>query len=490
MRTSILLLAALHSWTAPDRAADKWIEARSAHFVVATNAGERDAREILYRFELFRAAFSSVFPRFRVDPGPPIVIIAARNEATMKEWLPDEWATEGHMHPAGIYMGGLDRHYVILRLDVASADAPYVVLYHEYTHVLLHLNFSRLPVWLDEGLAEYFGFASASEKEVRIGLIAPGHLQVLRTDRPLPIAQLLTIGRESPYYNEADRASVFYAESWALVHYLMLNPEARQQQLLSRFLASWEASGDQVEAARAAFGDLDRFGTTLTKYTNQARFYQGVVKPSASPVDKEYTIRPLTAGEVLALRADFFVRHNRAEQAAPLLAEAVQLDPGLPVVHEALGIYHYRRGNLIAADSEMLAAIRLGSKSFAPHYYHGLLLLRGGAGQPQGAARMEEASASLERAIQVNPDFAPAHDALASAYERTPGKQPQAVGAAFQATKLAPSTVQYAVHFAAVLMNAGRDADAHMVADRAEKLATTPAEKSMVAALRAQFKTR
>ncbi len=326
VRIPILLLAALHSWTEPDRSADKWIEARSAHFVVATNAGARDAREILDQFELFRAAFSSGFPRFRVDPGPPVVIIAARNEATMKELLPVEWETEGHMHPAGLYLGGLDKHYVILRLDVASADSPFQILYHEYTHVLLNLNFARLPVWLDEGLAEYFGSASVSEDRVTIGRPAAGHVRVLRNDTPLPIAQLLTIGPGSPYYNEADRASVFYAQSWALVHYLMQNPDARQQQLLSRFLASWEQSGDQVAAARAAFGDLDRFGKTLTSVYQRVTILSGrrQAEVLARRQELHHPVRDCWRGARPARRFLRPAQPRRAGRAAPRAGRATR----------------------------------------------------------------------------------------------------------------------------------------------------------------------
>src|SRR6185436_13782170 len=120
-----------------------------------------------------------------------------------------------------------------------------------------------------------------------------------------------------------------------------------EQQLLSRFLASWEKSGDQVGAAREAFGDLDRFGTTLRAYTNQARFSQGIFKSDLSAVDRNYTMRSLTVGEVLAVRADFFVRHNRPAQATPLLEQALQLEPELAFVREARGILAYRRGDAV-----------------------------------------------------------------------------------------------------------------------------------------------
>src|SRR5580704_6250097 len=61
-----------------------WVEVRSAHFVVESNAGESEARRIALEFERVRGIFRGAFTKFRVDPAQPIVILAARDEATMK----------------------------------------------------------------------------------------------------------------------------------------------------------------------------------------------------------------------------------------------------------------------------------------------------------------------------------------------------------------------------------------------------------------------
>src|SRR2546425_7266132 len=65
-------------------AADNWIEVRSPHFTVNTNAGERDARRIADQFEQIRQMFHAAFAGLRVDPAQPIVIVAAKNESTIK----------------------------------------------------------------------------------------------------------------------------------------------------------------------------------------------------------------------------------------------------------------------------------------------------------------------------------------------------------------------------------------------------------------------
>src|SRR6266436_5520188 len=321
-----------------------WIEVRSPHFVVASNAGEKEARRIADQFEQIRSLFHTAFGSLRVDPAQPVVILAAKNENTMKMLLPEDWEVKGHVHPAGLYQQGEDKHYVILQLDSAGAN-PFHSLYHEYTHALMHLNFTGLPLWLDEGLAEFYGNSRLGEKESRIGTIDETHLYILGQNKLLPIEMLLNVEESSPYYNEANQASVFYAESWALVHYLMLDPEAQQRQLLKNFLASWDKSGNQMEAAQLAFGDLGHFGKVIQAYSQQRRFRFALYKSGQQTADKSYAVRSLPAGEVIALRGDCATHRNKLELAKPLVEQAVEAEPNLPLSHEALGYYLYRKGD-------------------------------------------------------------------------------------------------------------------------------------------------
>src|ERR1700730_11715950 len=260
--TKIVLLAALSVAGPCASSADlspTWVEVRSEHFMVASNAGESDARRIADQFERVRSIFHHAFRNFRVDPLQPIVILAARDEATMKILAPDEWEREGHVHPAGRFRSDGDKDYVVLRLD-AEGTTAFHTIYHEYTHAMLHLNFQRLPLWLSEGLAEFFGNSTLGDQDVRTGTVDKTHVYILNKNEWLPIKTLLSVTETSPYYNEKNPASIFYAESWAVTHYLLLDPGARREQLLNKFVAAWDKSGEATEAGGEAFGDLERFG--------------------------------------------------------------------------------------------------------------------------------------------------------------------------------------------------------------------------------------
>jgi tetratricopeptide (TPR) repeat protein len=456
-------------------AADTWVEVRSPHFTVQSNAGEKEARRVADQFEQIRNMFHSAFAALRVDPPQPILIVAGKNETAIKLFLPEEWEVKGHLHPAGMYQQGEDKDYVVLRLDT-EGENPYHTLYHEYTHALLRLNFSNIPLWLNEGLAEFFGNSTLGEKEIKTGTIDPGHLYILNQSKLIPIETLLEIDSNSPYYNEANRASVFYAESWAVVHFLMLDEEARRKELMKNFFTTWGKSGNQLDAAREAFGDLKQFGRRIESYSRQGSFRIGVVKAGQQAADKSYTVRSVAPGEAIAVRGDFLTHHNRIEQARPVLEEAFKDEPNLPFVHEALGYYHYRRHEIQEADKEMLEAIKLGATGFAPQYFHGFLLLQGNGHEGEFN---DAASGILEKAVQLNPEFAPGYEALSQAYSRSPETQTKAVNAAIKAVKLDPGQLPYQINLAYLLLNNGRYAEARIMAKRILAAATSTGEKEV-----------
>ncbi len=148
---------------------ETWVEVRSPHFTVTSNGGEKQARRVVEQFELVRAAFQKILTStMRVDPGEPIIILAAKNENTLKALLPEYYEVTGHMHPAGIFVPGQEKHYIALRLD-AEGENPYHVLYHEYFHLIVQLNFRNMPVWLNEGYAEFFGNTTLRDKDISFG---------------------------------------------------------------------------------------------------------------------------------------------------------------------------------------------------------------------------------------------------------------------------------------------------------------------------------
>ena len=469
-----LLLCPLSTPLGADRP-DTWIEVRSPNFIVMSNAGDKQARKVAEEFEQIREVFQGAFPKVSVDLGKPVIIFAVKNEESMKLLLPGFWEVNGHVHPAGVYQPGEEKHFVVVRTDMEGPN-PHEVVYHEYTHALLNLNFRGLPLWLKEGLAEFFGNSAIHDKYVEIGKIAPNHFRILRENKLIPVDVLLQVSNDSPYYNEANHASLFYAESWTMVHYLMMDPEAQKRNLLRDFLAQLANGADSVEAAKNTFGDLKKFAQTVENYSRQDRLYVGRVKTSIHVNPMSYTSRALPPADVDARRGEFYVYNQRPKEAKAALEAAVQADPNLPLAHEGLGLLAIFQQDPETADAEFERAVQLNSSSFLVYFFRARAKMREGIIDAHNSG---EIVADLEKVISLNPQFAPAYATLATFYSVNPETQEKALAAGKKAILLEPGNLSYAIAYGSALLNMGKTADAKILAARIEAAAQTPVDHMM-----------
>ena len=447
-----------------------WTEVRTPHFVVTSNAGEVAARSVAGDFEQIRALFHATFPELRVEPQQPIRIIVTRDEATMRMISPDEWGGPEHVRPSGVFHSDGEKDYVVLRLD-AEGTTAFHTSYHEYTHSLTHLNFSRLPLWVREGIAEFFGNSLLGEMRATTGTVDRGHLFVLTRNEWLPMETLFQVTETSPFYNEKNPASVFYAESWATVHYLLLDPAARRAGLLNKYLVAWDSGADTVSAGRTALGDLRVFELAVKKYVGQANWRPGVVLPGLAGLQQDsWKVRALAPAEVLALRGDYFTHRGMMHDARPLVEEAAKIGSEIAATHEALGWFYFRNNDFAQAQEEMQRAIGLGSNEFAPYFVLGSVELRN---VKESDDDTRDARKNLECAAELNPMFAPTFEALTQAYSRTADTQAKALAAAETAVKLDAESRTYRTNLAYTLLNNGQTARARAVAEKLETTATS-----------------
>ncbi len=470
---AVLLLA---SQAFPQAKPQKWTEVQSPHFLVVTNGSERQGREVAYQFEAIRSVFEQTLG-VRVEPGKPFVVMGFKDERSLRAAMPEFWKKKGQLHPGGGLLTGEDKIYAFVRLD-AEEEKPYRIIYHEYTHMVLHLNARSLPLWMSEGLAEYYGFSSIGEKEIRLGRPDATHLLVLREGPLLPLAELFRVTYDSPQYTEEAKARMFYAESWALTHYLMLaeRTEAGPRNRLSQFLSLLVRGVGQDEATRQVFNDLGRLQADLERYAERSVFPIVVIKTKAAGTPKDFGARLLSPAETAARLGDFELHDRRPQDAKPLLEEALRLQPDLASAQESLGFVFTRQGDRAEALRWFDRVIAGGSGSFLAHYYHAILTLIE-LGMTDGGGQAE---ASLVRALQLNPRFAPAYAALARIYLSDDRKADQALEQVRKALDIEPGNFSYQMLLGNALVRSGRYEEALKVAATMERSAGSQAEKDMV----------
>jgi tetratricopeptide (TPR) repeat protein len=450
---------------------EAWLEVRSPHFRVATNGSEKDARRVADQFERMRAVFQLVFPALRVDPASPIVVLAARNKKSFESLLPPSMLMKGAAPLAGLFQSGPEKNYVLLRLD-ATGKNPYHTLRHEYTHVLLAQSPVALPPWLDEGLAEYYGNSEIEQKVVKLGKPNRSHVQLLLRTRLLPLRQLFAVTHSSPYYNEDNKVTLFYAESWALVHMLVAESLSQKRNPLAEYLNNLQLNLDPQAAALRAFGDPKALQDRLQEYIHRFGFRFFYIKSQIQVDDGAFTERALAPVEADALQGDCMVYTGNYEGARRTLAKALEGNPKNAEAAESMGYLELQQKHMDEAKKWFRQAIQFKSKSYLAHYYYALMRMK----ESPRAGLNDDVGDSLNKAIAINPDFAPAYNALAQFYANRDENLEEAHQMALHAVTLEPSNVYYYLTTASVLMRMKQAANAVRVCKKAVGLAKRPNE--------------
>ncbi len=474
MRICIVALVLISSSIpATARPAAEWVKVRSPHFVVLTNSNPTQARRIAIQFERMRSIFHALFPTATDDTDMPITVLAVKDKKSFQALEPEAYLSKGQLDLAGFFLQSPDRSYILLRLD-AAGEHPYAIIYHEYTHYLLRHD-GWMPLWLNEGSAEFYQNTDIYAKEVRLGQPSEDNLAFLSQHRLLPLPVLFKVVRTSPYYHEEQKGSVFYAESWALTHYLVLNDGIHKTRHVQEYAQLLIQHQEPVTAAQQAFGDLNQLQRALNEYVQRSAFQLFKMKTPAIGEETSLQVSPIATADVDAIRADVLVNTGRTKEAEALLDTVLRKDPKNALAHETMGTIKFREGDIAGARKWYADAVRLDSDSYLAQYYFAALSIRSGE-KDQDA----EIESSLRTAIKLNPNFAPPYDALASFYASRKEKLDEAHMLNLQAVVLDPDNLSYRLDAASVLEQNQQFTSAIGVLKTAIKFARTQSKVELV----------
>jgi len=430
-----------------------WIEVDSPHFRVLSDGSDRDARRVAREFEQMRAVLADQFPSFRLESGAPLLIFAAQDENTAKKLAPQVWKAKG-AKPAGYFHHGWEKQFAMVRLDAIAPEA-YQVVYHEYVHTILHANFRWLPVWLDEGMAEFYGNTRFQQSKIFIG--APSTRYRYLLGRPLvPIDTLLAVNQRSPYYHDEDKVQMFYAESWVLVHFLTFGPGMLNTGKLTQFNNLLQQGTEQKKAFRQVFGDTAELQKNLDEYVHHFTITTAVVKSPPKLDEKAFPVRTLSMAETESQLGSYRLWSHDPADARPHIEQAVKDDPKLGLAHENMGFLDFADGKDEEAAHDFAEAYRLDGTLYLSHFYKTMLSPIARSDMPADQASLHEA---LLKTLDLNNQFAPSYVELALLDVRQ-GKYSEALRLARRAEQLEPARAGYHLLTGQILLRLGRRSDA------------------------------
>jgi hypothetical protein len=124
---------------------------------------------------------------------------------------------------------------------------------HETTHALLHTALPYVPIWIDEGFAEYFEVPGALREQ---GHAHRKELQnAIRFQRWRPHLETLEAKKTLPDMDGSD-----YRDSWGVVHFLLHGPAPAKRALKEYFdeIQSGAAPTPLSKLLRQKFDNLDQ----------------------------------------------------------------------------------------------------------------------------------------------------------------------------------------------------------------------------------------
>ncbi|HYZ86626.1 MAG TPA: hypothetical protein VE621_19585 [Bryobacteraceae bacterium] len=339
----------------------KWIRVQSPHFELFTTANEKQGKELVQYFEQIR----ELFGRLSNAPLPklPVRIVAFRNKTEYKPFAP----TEG---VAAWYNRDETRDYIVMS---GVGKDLYPVAVHEYTHLLIRNARLRLPIWLNEGLAEVYSTVEPVGAQLRIGNVIPGRAHTLANTKWIPWETVLRVDHRSPEYNEKERLGPMYAQSWLLTHMLYFGDEYRPK--VNQFLMAVDKLDDSEKAFREVYGKtLEDVKKAADAYYRSSSIKVAVLNakletpaeaPVASPANR------LQTGVVLA---EVNVLLGKAEQARAEYEQLAKEFPKEPSIYNGLAFVEGRSSNDAKALEYFQKALELGSDDARYLWAHARLL--------------------------------------------------------------------------------------------------------------------
>ena len=305
-------------------------------------------------------------------------------------------------------------------LALSNSDAASLkVIFHEYAHLLLRHHQPYWPLWLAEGMAEFYAtFQVKGRDQARIGLPIDDHVRLLAEVPLWSLQRLFSVTRTSTDYNERRYNGIFYAESWLLTHYLILggNPahEANFAQLTPLLRQGQSAEQAFTNAFHTTLPDMQ---AELGAYLARGKFTPLKLTLSAT-LEKRRTFvtRNLAPTEVCYRLGDELLHIGRLDVAESYFRQAEQMAPDSPLPYEGLGLLAARRGQPDEAVRCFRQAMQLGPLSFLSHFTCAreryLLTARDAHLHRLDPETAAEIRAELQQSLTLMPDFGPAHHLL------------------------------------------------------------------------------
>jgi tetratricopeptide (TPR) repeat protein len=462
----------------------KWIRISSDHFSVLTDANLKKGTEVAVRLEQMRAIFAQLLLRNKVRLGTPIEVIALNSD---KEYAQVAPVRQGQaITAAGFFLPG-EPNYIVLNL---FEEDSWRAIGRDFALTFLYYNYPSTPGWFDEGFADYFASLRIDKKQAEIGgdpslamswqedLV--GNVREVRNAPKsftellggpvwLPLTDLFTV-RHNPRSVTEAHPTLYYAESWIVMHYLLNKrklPETGtyldllQNQQVPVEQAIQQAYGMSSKQLEQAVKDYFQSLAPLFQAMDAAK-QPNVIYPGGETASFSVPLAAEDVGSSFQEVREADARASVAEMEARLpehrdqalnTLETLVANPATDnaIAHRALAWIFIQRGQFDQVTEELDRARQLDAHDPWIRFYAALSKYRQAETSGASVRGLANMIQDLRAVIDWDPDFAEAYHLLALARLEGGGVN-SALTSIRQAIPLNPRNQMYVVDLARIYM--------------------------------------
>jgi tetratricopeptide (TPR) repeat protein len=403
-RPFLVTLLLLTLAPASNLAATEWVKLTAPKCTVISEVSAARTRAWALEFELFRRGIGQMLPVDARNVEPVLVVLFA-SDRRFKPFKPVEQGKPARV--GGFFLRSPGKNLIAISVDGARAETRERI-FHEATHWHLSAAERQLPLWMEEGLADVFATFTRHGDTFTVGANRPGYFRYLQVTKPMPFARLAAVERGSLNYNgkHADETELFYVQSWATVHLVMLGRGLASVAPVQRFLGGPPGSDPTADAAGLTFGRTAvQMDADLAAYLDRKTILVLKAPLARPPKDADFTIAPAMPGEVDLALGELLLGVGRAPEAVPYFSRAMAAMPDDPRPREGLGKTEWLTGRAAEALARFEESFARGGRGFAGRYLAALAALRvlDNRAAASGQISYGVAVENLAEALRMNP---------------------------------------------------------------------------------------
>jgi len=332
----------------------KWILLESANFAIHSSISKKKTIDLMNYLEALRSIF--------VQPGSTTEKVAEKSTVIFVLGKESDYEALGFSDDTvGMFLSELRQNFIVIRNSSSMQESQ--VILHEYVHFIMQAT-SRFPYprWWREGYAEYVSSSHLTKKGFSFGLPLEVRARTLGRFRWLPWEEVIDPVRYAEY--SRDQVSLFYAQSWLLVHFLhnRRDKTLNTNQSWQIYLDEMQSGNDPILAFEKGFDlTLSELEPAVSAYFRRGRYQYWQVPVQDTLAKLNLSVSSISQSDIQISLGHVALRHNDAEQAREWFSKSLSISPGNALALAGLASSYAMDDHHDEAEEYFLKALDAGA---------------------------------------------------------------------------------------------------------------------------------